>query len=106
MLQASHFTLSSIFQDGKQCRTNFSNHSVHFSVFPTRYAQQARSIVNLAKVNEDPKARLIRELRAEIARLRSEQCGTGGLGDDVSTMQEILDLRKALQVGELLSSFS
>ena len=49
-------------------------------------------------MNEDPKARLIRELRAEIARLRSEQGGTGGIGDDVSTMQEILDLRKALQV--------
>ena len=57
-------------------------------------------------MNEDPKARLIRELRAEIARLRSEQGGKGGMGDDVSTMQEILDLRKALQVGELTSSFS
>ncbi|XP_022084311.1 kinesin-like protein KIF14 isoform X2 [Acanthaster planci] len=37
-----------------------------------RYAKQARSIINLAKVNEDPKARLIRELRAEIERLRGQ----------------------------------
>ncbi|XP_033643504.1 kinesin-like protein KIF14 [Asterias rubens] len=37
-----------------------------------RYAKQARSIINIAKVNEDPNARLIRELRAEITRLRGQ----------------------------------
>ncbi|XP_022236728.1 kinesin-like protein KIF14, partial [Limulus polyphemus] len=38
-----------------------------------RYAKQARDIVNVARVNEDPKARLIRELHAEVERLRSQQ---------------------------------
>ncbi|XP_018320512.1 kinesin-like protein KIF14 [Agrilus planipennis] len=36
-----------------------------------RYACQARSIVNRARVNEDPNDRLIRELRAEVERLRA-----------------------------------
>ncbi|XP_067941126.1 kinesin-like protein KIF14 [Watersipora subatra] len=64
-----------------------------------RYAQQARSIINMAKVNEDPKARLIRELRLEIERLRAQQQGQGG--EDLGAMQEILSLRKALQEKEL-----
>ena len=40
-----------------------------------RYAQQARNIVNAAKINEDPKNRLIRELQAEITRLRNLTVG-------------------------------
>lgn len=36
-----------------------------------RYACQARSIVNRARINENPHDRLIRELRAEVDRLRS-----------------------------------
>lgn len=36
-----------------------------------RYACQARSIVNRARVNENPHDRLIRELRAEVDRLRA-----------------------------------
>ena len=40
-----------------------------------RYAQQARNIVNAAKINEDPKNRLIRELQAEITRLRTLTVG-------------------------------
>ena len=36
-----------------------------------RYACQARTIVNRVRVNEDPHDRLIRELRAEVERLRS-----------------------------------
>lgn len=36
-----------------------------------RYACQARTIVNRARVNEDPHDRLIRELRAEVDRLRT-----------------------------------
>lgn len=36
-----------------------------------RYACQARSIVNRARINEDPNDRLIRELRAEVERLRA-----------------------------------
>ncbi|KAI4464170.1 kinesin-related [Holotrichia oblita] len=36
-----------------------------------RYACQARSIVNRARINENPHDRLIRELRAEVERLRA-----------------------------------
>eukprot|EP01065_Artemidia_motanka_P006927 TRINITY_DN13389_c0_g1_i2.p1 TRINITY_DN13389_c0_g1~~TRINITY_DN13389_c0_g1_i2.p1 ORF type:complete len:829 (+),score=199.59 TRINITY_DN13389_c0_g1_i2:884-3370(+) len=36
-----------------------------------RYAQDAKKIVTKAVVNEDPQARLIKELRSEVARLRS-----------------------------------
>ena len=42
-----------------------------------RYAHQARQIVNDATVNEDPNAKLVRELRDEIERLRS-MYGDGG----------------------------
>ena len=37
-----------------------------------RYAHTARSIVNDARVNEDPTTALVRELRAEIDALRSQ----------------------------------
>ncbi|XP_041481243.1 kinesin-like protein KIF14 isoform X2 [Lytechinus variegatus] len=43
-----------------------------------RYAKQARSIINVAKVNEDPNARLIRELRTEIEKLKSMGYTTRG----------------------------
>lgn len=36
-----------------------------------RFAQRAQSVVNRPMVNEDPVERLIRELRAEVARLKS-----------------------------------
>uniref|UniRef100_A0A803XVT3 Kinesin-like protein KIF14 n=1 Tax=Meleagris gallopavo TaxID=9103 RepID=A0A803XVT3_MELGA len=38
-----------------------------------RYAKQACSIINMAKVNEDVNAKLIRELRAEIEKLKAAQ---------------------------------
>ncbi|NXC42500.1 KIF14 protein, partial [Penelope pileata] len=38
-----------------------------------RYAKQACSIVNVAKVNEDVNAKLIRELKAEIEKLKAAQ---------------------------------
>ena len=36
-----------------------------------RYANRAKSIMNKPTVNEDPNVKLIRELRAEISRLRA-----------------------------------
>ncbi|XP_012275771.1 uncharacterized protein LOC105697219 [Orussus abietinus] len=36
-----------------------------------RFAQRAQSVVNRPVINEDPVARIIRELRAEVARLKS-----------------------------------
>ncbi|XP_013046153.3 kinesin-like protein KIF14 isoform X1 [Anser cygnoides] len=38
-----------------------------------RYAKQACSIINIAKVNEDVNAKLIRELKAEIEKLKAAQ---------------------------------
>lgn len=37
-----------------------------------RYADRAKSIVNHAVVNEDPNARIIRELREEVEKLREQ----------------------------------
>ena len=37
-----------------------ANHHTDETLSTLRYAQTARSIVNLARVNEDPKAKLIR----------------------------------------------
>lgn len=36
-----------------------------------RFAQRAQSVVNRPMVNEDPVAKIVRELRAEVARLKS-----------------------------------
>lgn len=37
-----------------------------------RYADRAKSIVNHAVVNEDPNARIIRELREEVEKLKDQ----------------------------------
>lgn len=36
-----------------------------------RYANRAKNIINKPTINEDPNVKLIRELRAEIARLKA-----------------------------------
>ena len=63
-----------------------------------RYAHQARSIVNTAKVNEDPNVALLRELRDEIERLRM-QYGDAKSGQ---AMAEISSLRDKLSSSERL----
>ncbi|KAI1623030.1 kinesin family member 1/13/14 [Exophiala viscosa] len=45
-----------------------------------RYADSAKRIKNHAVVNEDPNARMIRELKEELAKLRSQLGGTGAPG--------------------------
>ncbi|KAF2875050.1 kinesin family protein-like protein [Massariosphaeria phaeospora] len=44
-----------------------------------RYADSAKRIKNHAVVNEDPNARMIRELKEELAQLRSKLSGGGGV---------------------------
>ncbi|XP_078678150.1 kinesin-like protein KIF14 [Branchiostoma floridae x Branchiostoma belcheri] len=63
-----------------------------------RYAKQARSIVNIVKVNEDPKARLIRELRAEIEKLRRAQTGQAVVKEETyqASLAEIAALKQLL----------
>jgi kinesin family protein 14 len=54
------------------------------------------SIINVARINEDPKAKLIRELRQEIERLQKL------LGANPTSMEEVFALREKLRDNELL----
>ncbi|XP_076822922.1 kinesin-like protein KIF14 isoform X2 [Clavelina lepadiformis] len=66
-----------------------------------RYAKQARTIVNLVKVNEDPNAKIIRELKAEIAKLK-ERYGQNEIDPDEfkASLQEVSSLRQQLCTAE------
>lgn len=54
-----------------------------------RYADRAKNIVNHAVVNEDPNARIIRELREEVEKLREQltkaEVQTGSLANPTSS---------------------
>ncbi|KFZ51420.1 Kinesin-like KIF14, partial [Antrostomus carolinensis] len=67
-----------------------------------RYAKQACSIINIAKVNEDVNAKLIRELKAEIEKLKAAQ--KSSLNTDPEKyrryLQEITSLRVKLHQQE------
>ncbi|NXX88779.1 KIF14 protein, partial [Centropus bengalensis] len=67
-----------------------------------RYAKQACSIINIAKVNEDMNAKLIRELKAEIEKLKAAQ--KNALNTDPEKyrryLQEITSLRVKLHQQE------
>ncbi|KFO72401.1 Kinesin-like KIF14, partial [Cuculus canorus] len=67
-----------------------------------RYAKQACSIINIAKVNEDMNARLIKELKAEIEKLKAAQ--KNALNTDPEKyrryLQEITSLRVKLHQQE------
>ncbi|XP_037681013.1 kinesin-like protein KIF14 [Choloepus didactylus] len=67
-----------------------------------RYAQQARLIVNIAKVNEDVNAKLIRELKAEIEKLKAAQSNNRNIdpGRYRLCRQEIASLRMKLHQQE------
>ncbi|GLV38877.1 nebbish [Carabus blaptoides fortunei] len=72
-----------------------------------RYACQARSIVNRAYVNENPHDRLIRELRAEVDRLRAlrqdyerTSCTPAPIQANDASIQELADLRQRLSTTE------
>ncbi|XP_015184259.1 PREDICTED: kinesin-like protein KIF14 [Polistes dominula] len=76
-----------------------------------RYASQARAIVNRIRINEDPHDRLIRELKAEVLRLRGVREGyerqlrisphnhSTGIETNVKDRQEIL--RKQEEINRL-----
>ncbi|XP_033937920.1 kinesin-like protein KIF14 [Pseudochaenichthys georgianus] len=63
-----------------------------------RYAQQARTIINVAKVNEDTSAKLIRDLKAEVEKLRAAQASSLGIQPERVRLfqQEIVGLRSRL----------
>uniref|UniRef100_A0A8C5DQZ5 Kinesin-like protein KIF14 n=1 Tax=Gouania willdenowi TaxID=441366 RepID=A0A8C5DQZ5_GOUWI len=72
--------------------------NVDESLSTLRYAQQARTIINVAKVNEDTSARLIRELKAEVEKLRAAQMNSQGIEPDRVRLfqQEITTLKSEL----------
>eukprot|EP00043_Microstomoeca_roanoka_P019278 m.215114 g.215114 ORF g.215114 m.215114 type:complete len:1342 (-) comp16972_c4_seq1:3575-7600(-) len=63
------------------------------SLSTLRYADRAKRIVNHAIVNEDPNARVIRELQEELERLRQE-VGGGGKIDSQELEETRLKLRE------------
>ncbi|KAF1385577.1 hypothetical protein PFLUV_G00109210 [Perca fluviatilis] len=72
--------------------------NVEESLSTLRYAQQARTIINVAKVNEDTSAKLIRELKAEVEKLRAAQTSSQGIEPERVRLfqQEISGLRNKL----------
>ncbi|XP_071342044.1 kinesin-like protein KIF14 [Trachinotus anak] len=72
--------------------------NVEESLSTLRYAQQARTIINVAKVNEDTSAKLIRELKAEVEKLRAAQMSSQGIEPERVRLfqQEIAALRNKL----------
>ncbi|XP_015210921.2 kinesin-like protein KIF14 [Lepisosteus oculatus] len=63
-----------------------------------RYANQARMIINVAKVNEDTSAKLIRELKAEVEKLKAAQMSSQGVETEKMRLfkQEITTLKMQL----------
>uniref|UniRef100_A0A4W5MF70 Kinesin-like protein KIF14 n=1 Tax=Hucho hucho TaxID=62062 RepID=A0A4W5MF70_9TELE len=72
--------------------------NVEESLSTLRYAKQARMIINMAKVNEDTNAKLIRELKAEVEKLRAAQMSSQGIEPEKMRLfqQEILALKSQL----------
>ncbi|KAM6921415.1 kinesin-like protein KIF14 [Xenentodon cancila] len=72
--------------------------NVEESLSTLRYAQQARTIINVAKVNEDTSAKLIRELKAEVEKLRAAQMSSQGVEPERIRLfqQEITTLKSKL----------
>ncbi|XP_072245431.1 kinesin-like protein KIF14 [Leuresthes tenuis] len=72
--------------------------NVEESLSTLRYAQQARTIINVAKVNEDTSAKLIRDLKAEVEKLRAAQMSSLGVEPERVRLfqQEIVTLKNKL----------
>ncbi|XP_067846718.1 kinesin-like protein KIF14 [Heptranchias perlo] len=67
-----------------------------------RYAKQARQIINIAKVNEDSSAKLIRDLKLEIEKLKAAQMSSQGIQSEryKSSQKEIGALKLKLSQQE------
>ncbi|NXA34171.1 KIF14 protein, partial [Eudromia elegans] len=76
--------------------------SIEETLSTLRYAKQACSIVNVAKVNEDVNAKLIRELKAEIEKLKAAQKSAQNTDPEKYRryLQEITSLRIKLHQQE------
>ena len=75
------------------------------SLSTLRYADRAKRIVNHAVINEDPNARVIRELREEVEKLRQMLAGQGlevggaSMSSLINT-KEIAELQEKLRINE------
>ncbi|XP_043555674.1 kinesin-like protein KIF14 isoform X1 [Chiloscyllium plagiosum] len=67
-----------------------------------RYAKQARQIINVAKVNEDSNAKLIRDLKLEIEKLKAAQMSSQGIQSEryKASQKEIKALKLKLNQQE------
>ncbi|XP_048396021.2 kinesin-like protein KIF14 isoform X2 [Stegostoma tigrinum] len=67
-----------------------------------RYAKQARQIINVAKVNEDSSAKLIRDLKIEIEKLKAAQMSSQGIQSEryKASQKEIKALKLKLNQQE------
>ncbi|XP_074164818.1 kinesin-like protein KIF14 isoform X1 [Sminthopsis crassicaudata] len=76
--------------------------SIEETLSTLRYAKQAGLIINIAKVNEDVNAKLIRELKAEIEKLKATQRSTRNIDPERyrRCQQEITSLRMKLHQQE------
>jgi kinesin family protein 14 len=72
------------------------------SLSTLRYAQQARSIVNIARINEDHSSRLIRELRQEIEWLKTQLGFEGDIHSILRSHEEVQQLKEKLNEYEKL----
>lgn len=62
-----------------------------------RYADRAKRIVNHAVINEDPNAKIIRELRKEVEELRQQLVQLKASGDDADLRQKLDENEKIMQ---------
>ena len=103
MVPYRNSTLTHLLMDslGGNCRTtmiatvNPSRANIDETVSTLEYASCARKITNVASVNEDPKARRIRQLEEEMELLRSQIPTDGGAAPSGDAEQE---LQRALQM--------
>ena len=75
------------------------------SLSTLRYADRAKRIVNHAVINEDPNAKVIRELREEVEKLRQMLAGqgleVGGASmSSLTNAKEIAELQEKLRINE------
>eukprot|EP00937_MAST-01D_sp_MAST-1D-sp2_P003885 g3885.t1 len=74
------------------------------SLSTLRYADRAKQIRNKAVINEDPNARLIRELKEEIARLKAahlEQAGAAGAAAASEAERQRMEVEKEAAIAEM-----
>ena len=71
-----------------------ANYNFDESMTTLRYANRAKNIKNIPKINEDPKDAKMREYKDEIDKLK-RQLADRGLGDGAPSGEELMEQAKA-----------